>query len=48
VLAAFPVFALLGEWLARQPPGRTIAYLATSGGALLAMTSFWARGYWMG
>jgi hypothetical protein len=48
VLAAFPVFALLGEWLARVPRPRMIGYLATSGATLLLMTSWWGRGYWMG
>lgn len=48
VLAAFPVFALLGEQLARWPRSRSLAYLAASGALLLVVASFWARGYWMG
>lgn len=48
VLAAFPVFALLGEWLARAPRTRRVAYLVGSGTALVVVSSFWGRGYWMG
>jgi len=48
MLAAFPVFALLGERLDQWPaPGRR-AYLIASGAGLLVTASFWGRGYWMG
>jgi hypothetical protein len=45
VLAAFPVFALLGEWLARQPRVRTGAVLATSCLALVFMASLFGRSF---
>ena len=45
VLAAFPVFALLGEWLSRQPRARTGALLATSGLALVFMASLFGRSF---
>lgn len=47
-LAAFPVFALLGEWLTRISGAKRVAYLGCSGLALLVVASFWGRGYWMG
>lgn len=47
VLVLFPVFGVLGEWLAGQPRARAWTYLTVSGGLLVAVTSFWARGYWM-
>lgn len=48
VLAAFPVFALLGAWLAERRPAQRAGYLVASGAALLLVTSWWGRGYWMG
>lgn len=48
VLAAFPVFALLGAWLADRRPVPRAGYLVASGVALLLVTSWWGRGYWMG
>ncbi len=48
VLAAFPVFALLGEHLDRTSVVKARGYLGASGLVLLGITSFWARGYWMG
>lgn len=47
VLVLFPVFGVLGEWLARQSQARVNAYLALSLGLLLWVTSLWARGVWM-
>lgn len=48
VLAAFPVFALLGERLSTADRRRAGAYLGGSAVALLVVASFWGRGYWMG
>jgi hypothetical protein len=48
MLAAFPVFALLGEHLYRWTAGRRLGYLLVSAAGLLLNASFWARGYWMG
>lgn len=47
VLAAFPVFALVGEHLAAAPVRRAIATLGASGALLLGVTALWGRGYWM-
>lgn len=47
VLVLFPVFGVLGEWLARQSRAHANAYLALSLGLLLGVTSLWARGVWM-
>jgi len=48
VLAAFPVFALLGENLDRWDAPKRVGYLVASGAGLLVTASFWGRGYWMG
>jgi hypothetical protein len=44
LLAAFPVFALAGEWLARRSPRLRRWVLAVSGGLLLAWVHAYARG----
>lgn len=48
MLAAFPVFALLGESMTAWSPRRVRAWMIASGLALVAWASFWSRGYWMG
>jgi hypothetical protein len=44
LLAAFPVFALAGDWLAEQPPTRRRWLLVASGVLLLAWSHLYARG----
>ena len=46
VIPAFPCFAAAGEWLAERPRLRTLT-LAASALALLATTSFFARGVYL-
>lgn len=46
VLAAFPVFAVVGASLVRRPAVR-VAWLATSALLLLGWASFYARGYYV-
>jgi len=46
VLAAFPCFAVAGEWLASRVRLRAAA-LAASGAGLVAATSFFARGHYL-
>jgi hypothetical protein len=46
-LAAFPVFALAGEQLARLKRSHATAALGTSSALLLGVTALWGRGYWM-
>lgn len=48
MLAAFPVFALLGESMAEWSTRRVRVWMGVSGLTLLAWASFWGRGYWMG
>lgn len=48
MLAAFPVFALLGDELATRSRRSSRVYLGGSALVLLAWASFWGRGYWMG
>lgn len=45
-LAAFPCFAVVGEWLADRPRLRTPALVA-SGLGLVVFTSFYSRGYYL-
>lgn len=47
LLAAFPVFALLGSWLAAQERGRAVGVLVASALSLSVVASFYARGYFM-
>ena len=46
VIPAFPCFAAAGEWLTERPRLRTLT-LAASALALLAVTSFYARGVYL-
>jgi hypothetical protein len=47
VLAAFPVFALFGDWLSRQSRERTLVVLATSGLGLVFMASLYGRSFFV-
>ncbi len=47
LLAAFPLFALAGEWLADRPPRVRGAVLATSAALLLLWTHLYARGFYV-
>lgn len=47
LLAAFPVFALGGEWLAAQPLRRRAFVLGASAVFLLLLTHLYARGYYV-
>jgi hypothetical protein len=47
LLAAFPVFALAGEWLAHQSGRRRTWVLGTSAVLLLLLTHLYARGYYI-
>jgi hypothetical protein len=46
LLPAFPVFALVGEWLADRP-GLRAGWLAASGGLMLLMTFGFARSWYL-
>lgn len=46
-LMAFPVFALAGERLGREPVRARGALLGASGALLVLVASWWGRGYWM-
>ena len=46
LLVAFPVFALIGEWLAEKRRLR-VAYLVASGTLLVFLTSLFARGRYL-
>jgi hypothetical protein len=46
LLVGFPVFALVGEWLAAKPRLR-VAYLVASGALLVFLTSLFARGHYL-
>lgn len=46
LLAAFPVFAVVGEWLADRPRARVL-FLTASGLLLVAGTSLFARGHYL-
>jgi branched-chain amino acid transport system permease protein len=46
LLVAFPVFALVGEWLADRPRLRP-AVLVVSGSTLLFLTTLFARGHYL-
>jgi hypothetical protein len=46
VLVAFPIFAVIGEWLARRPRLRTPVLIA-SGALLVFLTSMFARGHYL-
>lgn len=47
LIAAFPVFALGGEWLAEQSATRRRVVLAASAALLLVWSSSYARGYYV-
>ena len=47
LLAAFPVFALAGEWLGHQTARRRAWLLGTSAALLLVLTHLYARGYYV-
>ncbi|MFN8040399.1 MAG: mannosyltransferase family protein [Acidimicrobiales bacterium] len=47
LLPAFPCLAVVGEALARRRPWLIAAVLAASGAGLLAMASYFARGYYL-
>lgn len=47
MLAAFPVFALVGSSLARQSRRTAVGALAVSAATLVVVSSFYARGYFM-
>jgi hypothetical protein len=46
-LAAFPLFALAGEWASRLQPAAQRALLASSFGLLLTLMHFFSRGYYL-
>ena len=47
LLPAFPCLAVVGEALARRKPWMIAVVLTASGAALLAMASYFARGYYL-
>ncbi len=47
LLPAFPCFAVVGEGLARRPAGVRVGAFRMLGTGLLAMASFFARGYYL-